>query len=93
MNYRDEFAKAALTGLLASGYGIRAKNRDRMFAYEAYTLADAMMEMRHKDLSKMSRPSAECCESRHKGCYCCLPDGHSGEHMATDDSEECVRWD
>lgn len=46
-NLRDEFAMAALTGLLASNEFARLYSRART-AEEAYRLADAMMEARDK---------------------------------------------
>jgi len=43
---RDEFAMAALTGLLAGAYS--ESPSDKITALAAYKLADAMMEAREK---------------------------------------------
>jgi hypothetical protein len=53
---RDEFAKAAITGILAGKWGqIPQYKPEEAFAYFAYKIADAMMERKNKHVNDESK--------------------------------------
>lgn len=59
MTDRDEFAKAALTGLIARGCDmVELRNGRRAYLIEAYEIADAMLTAREHNKDVMN-PSAK----------------------------------